>query len=143
MKSMISFMIRGSLIVRVPRCQSARGRRVPRCQAQLPSAFDDAIAPHLGTLAPFLSLAPWHPGTLAFWHSGSEYPSLNRQIVPIAPFLPRSDVVANARIAEQPQCDVGVRGAVAPLAVRDHFAVTGHAGVGVHLLELGGWLEVA
>src|SRR5262247_1547994 len=43
------------------------------------------------------------------WH-------LDRQILPIPPLLPRPDEVAQVRIAEQAQRQVGVRGAVPTLS---------------------------
>src|SRR5689334_20168716 len=41
---------------------------------------------------------------------------LDRQILPIPPLLPRPDEVAQVRIAEQAQRQVGVRGAVSTLS---------------------------
>ena len=48
---------------------------------------------------------------------------LHRQFVAIAPFAPRAQVIAHARIAGEAQRDVGVGGAVAALAVRNDLAL--------------------
>src|SRR6185503_4243885 len=65
----------------------------------------------------------------------------DRQILPVPPFLPRSRVIADARVAEQAQRQVAVRGAVAALTVRHHFLVRRHTGALVHLAQLVDGLE--
>ena len=61
----------------------------------------------------------------------------------IPPFLPRAEVVAHARVAEQAQREIGVRGAVAALAVRHDFPIGRHAGLLEHRLQVRGRLERA
>src|SRR5689334_20108631 len=68
---------------------------------------------------------------------------LHRQTLPIAPLLPRPGVVADARITEQAQSEIGVRGAIATLAVGHDFLVGRHAGLLVHRAQLGGRFERA
>src|SRR5688500_18144080 len=70
-------------------------------------------------------------------------PFFNRQFFPVAPLFPRSQVVANARKAEEPQREIAVRGAIASLAVRNHFLVGRDAGGFVHRAQLCVWLERA
>ena len=67
----------------------------------------------------------------------------DRQVLSIAPFLPRADVVAHAGIAEQPERQIRMRGAIAALAIGDHLAVGRDAGIFVHLFQFGGRLVVA
>ena len=59
------------------------------------------------------------------WH-------LDRQILPIPPLLPRPDEVAQVRIAEQAQRQVGVRGAVPTLSKGHDGVVRVHPRRGVH-----------
>src|SRR5215217_5618712 len=68
---------------------------------------------------------------------------LDGQLFAVPPLLPRSDVQADTRVPEQPQRDVGMRGAVPALAVADDLAVRRDTGVLVHPPELGGRLEIA
>src|SRR5947207_3234938 len=68
---------------------------------------------------------------------------LDRQVQAIAPFFPRTDVVAHTRITEQPQSQIGVGGSIAALAVRHHFLVRRDAEPLVHLPQLGGCFEFA
>ena len=57
---------------------------------------------------------------------------LDRQILPIPPLLPRPDEVAQVRIAEQAQRQVGVRGAVPALSKGHHGVVRVNTRCGVH-----------
>ena len=59
------------------------------------------------------------------WH-------LDRQILPIPPLLPRPDEVAQVRIAEQAQRQVGVRGAVSALSKGHDGLVRVNTRRGVH-----------
>src|SRR5690554_1816657 len=67
----------------------------------------------------------------------------NREIDAIAPFLPRPDVVADARIAEKPQGEIGVRGTIAALAVGHDLSIGRDPCGLVHRPELLDWLERA
>src|SRR5262249_52478578 len=66
---------------------------------------------------------------------------LDRQVGASAPPTPRTGIVADPRIPEEPERQVGIGRAIAALAVRDHFAVRRDAGVFVHLAQLVGGLE--
>src|SRR6185437_6299064 len=68
---------------------------------------------------------------------------LDRQLLPVAPFLPRPRVVAHARITEQAQREVTVRGAVAALAVGDDFLVRRDARGLIDRAQVRGGLERA
>ncbi len=68
---------------------------------------------------------------------------LDGQIDAIAPFLPRSDVVPHAGIAEQPQREIRMRRTIAALAVGDDLAIGRHPGALVHLPQLVRRLEGA
>src|SRR5215510_6073488 len=70
------------------------------------------------------------------WH-------LDRQILPIPPLLPRPDEVAQVRIAEQAQRQVGVRGAVPTLSKGHDGVVRVHTRRGVHGPQLLGRFESA
>src|SRR5215203_4146250 len=67
----------------------------------------------------------------------------DRQLFAVTPFLPGPNVGAHARVAEESECDVRVRGAVSALAVSDDLAFRRHARVHVHLAKLRGGLEFA
>src|SRR5919198_5956793 len=68
---------------------------------------------------------------------------LDRQILPIPPLLPRPDEVAQVRIAEQAQRQVGVRGAVPTLSKGHHGVVRVDPRCGVHGPQLLGGFERA
>src|SRR5215208_3964830 len=65
------------------------------------------------------------------------------QVVPVAPFLPRAEIVANGVIPEQPERQVAVRGTVPALAVGDHLPVGRHAGRLIDGAQVAGALERA
>ena len=69
--------------------------------------------------------------------------NLDRQILPIPPLLPRPDEVAQARIAEEAQCHVGVRGAVPTLSKGHHGFVRVNTSRSVHSPQLLSGLESA
>src|SRR5690606_37011681 len=68
---------------------------------------------------------------------------LHRQLLPVPPLFPRSHIHADARVAEQPQGDIRMRGAVAALTIRDHFPIRCHTGVLIHRAEVVEALEAA
>src|SRR5215471_2021737 len=68
---------------------------------------------------------------------------LDRQILPIPPLLPRPDEVAQVRIAEQAQRQVGVRGAVPTLSKGHHSLVRVNTRCGVPGPQLLGRFESA
>src|SRR6202521_3276574 len=68
---------------------------------------------------------------------------LDRQIVVITPFAPRTEVVANARVTGEAQCDVSVRGAIAALTIRDDLALRIEAEALEFFAQLRGRLEAA
>src|SRR5215475_2700966 len=70
------------------------------------------------------------------WH-------LDRQILPIPPLLPRPDKVAQVRIAEQAQRQVGVRGAVPTLSKGHHGSVRVNTRCSVHGPQLLGRFKSA
>src|SRR5262249_41128533 len=70
------------------------------------------------------------------WH-------LDRQILPIPPLLPRSNEVAQVRIAEQAQRQVGVRGAVPTLSKGHQGMVRVNPRRSVHGLQLLGGFKSA
>ena len=77
-------------------------------------------------------------------HGGySRFGCLDGQIDAIAPLFPRSDVIAHARVADQPQRKIRMRCAVAALAIGDDFCVRRDTRAFVHLLQLRGGLERA
>src|SRR3954464_351998 len=67
----------------------------------------------------------------------------DRQVLTVAPFLPRPDVNADARKAEQGERHVRVRRTVATLAIGNYLAVGSDSGIGIHPGELGGGLELS
>src|SRR4051794_5664660 len=67
----------------------------------------------------------------------------DRQVLTVAPFLPRPDVNADARKAEQAERHVRVRRTVATLAVGNHLAVGSDSGIGIHPGEIGSGLELS
>src|SRR5262245_25989873 len=83
--------------------------------------------------------------TLLFTESpSSRYVGMfDGEIDTIAPFAPRSQVVAKPWIAEQSQRKVRVGRTVTALTIRHHFTVCGDAGLLVHGTKLGGRLECA
>src|SRR5215475_7724532 len=68
---------------------------------------------------------------------------LDRQILPIPPLLPRPDEVAQVRIAEQAQRQVGVRGAVPTLSKGHHGLVRVNTRRSIHRPQLLGRLKSA
>src|SRR5215510_4877773 len=70
------------------------------------------------------------------WH-------LDRQILPIPPLLPRPNEIAQVRIAEQAQRQVGVRGAVPALSKGHHGLVRVNPSRSIHRPQLLGRLKSA
>src|SRR5215475_15921211 len=68
---------------------------------------------------------------------------LDRQILPIPPLLPRPDEVAQVRIAEQAQRQVGVRGAVPTLSKGHHSLVRVNPSRSIHSSQLLGGFKSA
>src|SRR5271170_7735288 len=46
---------------------------------------------------------------------------VDRQIIMIAPFAPRAEIVSHARVASEPQREIGIGRAVAALAIGHDF----------------------
>src|SRR5712692_7229401 len=67
--------------------------------------------------------------------------NLDRQILPIPPLLPRPDEVTQARITEEAQRQVGVRGAVPALSKGYYGFVRANPGRGIHGPQLLSGLE--
>ena len=65
----------------------------------------------------------------------------DRQVRPIAPFAPRTQVVSNPGIADQSQCQIGMGGTVSALTMRNHFLVRTDVVFVVHLSQFVGRLE--
>src|SRR5712671_7273475 len=68
---------------------------------------------------------------------------LYRKFVAIAPFAPRTEIVAHARITRDSQRHVSVGGAVAALAIRDDFALRIEPELRKLLAQLSCGLEAA
>src|SRR3954471_10872360 len=83
-----------------------------------------------------LSAIRVYSGSIRLWH-------FDRQVLAVAPFLPRADVNADARKPKKAERHVRVRRTVPTLAIGNDLTVGGDARVGVHLGQRGGGLEVS
>ena len=105
-----------------PRTRKVCGGRAPHSASLLGTRGP----PPPGIFSP--RTPPASPQRLQSWREGRTAAGHHRAALPVAPLLPRPDVVPHPLVADQPQRQVGVGGSVAGVSEGNHLRTCRDAG---------------